>query len=289
MSNLAGYVDFHIHAIGIEELVSKNPNLLRCIKDVFYLRTRPQPLTVLIKQMEQANVEKGILYSIDAKRVHNCEMPGNDLIYELVKEHQDLFMGIGSIDPLSENALSELEKLYSKYEFLGVFLSPAYQEFNPLDSRLFKVYELLEDSRMLLVFHTGLPWNNKLPMKWSNPLIVDDIARKYNKLIIVLTHMGWPWLDDLYAVMFRNRNVYAITSGVYTGSPFEHMRTILVEGYRKRVTERFLSERLLFGSEFPRMEIWKMVDAIERLEIASDVKMNILRNNALRLIRSLGR
>ena len=101
--------------------------------------------------------------------------------------------------------------------------------------------------------------------------------------------MAWPWIDDLYAVMFRNRNVYAITSGVFTGTPKEHLRTILTEGYRRRITERFIADRLLFGSEFPRMEIWKMVDAILSTNLSENTKIMILRDNAVSLLTSLNK
>ena len=286
---MKGYIDFLVYALGIKELIAKAPKLDEYTREVFYLRTSPQPLEVLIKQMEEANVERGILYSINAKRSHGCDMPGNDLLYEIIKKRPELFIGIGSIDPLDDDSLKELERLYSNYEFIGIFLSPAYQLFNPCDEKLSRVYEFLEDNKMLLVLHMGLTWNNKLPIKWSNPLIVDEIARKYSKLKIVITHMAWPWIDDLYTVMFRNRNVYAITSGVFTGTPKEHLRTILTEGYRRRITERFIADRLLFGSEFPRMEIWKMVDAILSTNLSENTKIMILRDNAVSLLTSISK
>jgi len=281
---MSGYIDFHIHALGIREYIKSNPKLRECIKKIFYLNTSPQPIKVLFKQMEQANVEKGVLISLDATRVFNCNLPGNDIVYELVRNYPSKFIGIGSVDPLKPDVMSELEKIYSKYEFKGVFLSPAYQGFNPLSENVSKIYEYLQDHNMMLIIQLGMIWYHKVSLKWNNPLIIDDVARSYRNLKIIITHMAWPWIEDLYTVMFRNRNVYAIVSGVFTGTPEEHLRTILIEGYRRRITERFICHRLLFGSEFPRMEIWKMSKAIENSNLSEYAKRRILRDNALELL-----
>lgn len=282
---MSGYIDFHIHFIGIREHIEKDPKLKKCLEEVFYLYTSPQPLEILISQMEIAKVKKGVLLSLDCKKTFGCEMPSNETVANVVKEYSDLFVGIGSLNPKEKEVVSKLEDIYSKYEFRGIFLSPQYQQFDPTDNSISTIYEFLQDHKMLLIMHMGLTWNPKVPVSYSRPLLLDRIAGEYNQLPIIITHMGWPWLEELYTIMFRHRNVYAITSGVYTGSPKEHLATVLVEGYRKRITERFLEDRILFGSEFPRMEIWKMVEAVENLDLDEEVKKNILKNNGEKLLK----
>ena len=53
----------------------------------------------------------------------------------------------------------------------------------------------------------------------------------------------------------------------------------------KRVIERFLGEKIVFGSDYPRIEVPKMVLAIKNLDINEEIKTKILYENALKILK----
>jgi predicted TIM-barrel fold metal-dependent hydrolase len=87
-------------------------------------------------------------------------------------------------------------------------------------------------------------------------------------------------LWDAVAVAVRNPNVYLDTAGTYVGTPVEHVRQVLTT-LSPRVIENVLGERLMFGSDFPRIEMNKMFDAVATLPIRGDILSAILSENAL--------
>jgi len=91
--------------------------------------------------------------------------------------------------------------------------------------------------------------------------------------------MGWPWLWDAVAVAIRNPNVYLDTAGTYVGTPMEHVRQI-TSTLSSRVIENVLGGQLMFGSDFPRIEMNKMFDAVTALPIRRDALTAILGGNA---------
>ena len=80
-------------------------------------------------------------------------------------------------------------------------------------------------------------------------------------------------------VTIRNTNVYLDTAGCYAGTPVEHVRQI-VSTLSSRVIENVLGERLMFGSDYPRIEMNKMFDAVSGLPVRRDVLTAILGGNA---------
>jgi predicted TIM-barrel fold metal-dependent hydrolase len=92
--------------------------------------------------------------------------------------------------------------------------------------------------------------------------------------------MGWPWLWEAVTVTMRNPNVYLDTAGTYVGTPIEHVRQFTAT-LSPRVIENALGERLMFGSDYPRIEMNKMFEAVTALPIRRDALMSILGGNAL--------
>jgi hypothetical protein len=162
----------------------------------------------------------------------------------------------------------------------GLKLNPALQEFDPASPSALQVYKEAERLEMPILVHTGITFSNRFSIQHNRPLIYDDIARKHPKLKICLAHMGWPWLWDAVTVAIRNPNVYLDTAGTHVGTPAEHVRQI-TSTLSSRVIENVLGERLMFGSDYPRIEMNKMFDAVTAFPIRREVLAGILDGNVL--------
>ncbi len=121
-------------------------------------------------------------------------------------------------------------------------------------------------------------------LRLNAPILWDDVAIRMPDLRIVLAHMGWPWTWEAAALAMKHPNVYLDLSGVYTGTPVEHLTFLLQEVLPRRVVERFLSEKLVFGSNFPRMEEEKMAAAFTSLPLDEVCRERIGYQNAARLL-----
>ncbi|MDW8062318.1 MAG: amidohydrolase family protein [Nitrososphaerota archaeon] len=278
-------IDFHVHPVNVEELHRASPDMTTALRDVYGLRIGLQPLRVFVDQLRSFGVSKAVILGLDLSRLYGVKLPSNEELAKIISEYPDLFIGFIGLDPLKgDEALDEIEKYIDKRKFRGVKLHPSLQGFRPDDERVYPVYELLENIGAILMIHTGFSWNTRSNLGYSYPLLIEPIASKFKGLKIVLTHMGWPWIWESICLALRYENVYLDTADTFTGTPREHLRRVFVEILGVRFVEAFLRDKVLFGSNHPRMESGKIIEAIRSLPIGSESRESILGLNALRIL-----
>jgi len=274
------WIDVHVHPLLVKELTDSRPSLLQDARELFALRTAPQPLSTLLAEMDLCKVERSVLLAIDCQKFHGSKMPSNDEVASLVRQNGRRFIGFGSVDPDSKQAaLVELKRSKDQLGLRGLKLNPALQEFDPSGPAALELYKEAERLEMPILLHTGITFSNQFSIQHNQPLIFDDVARKHPKLKICLAHMGWPWLWDAVTAAIRNPNVYLDTAGAYAGAPLENVRQV-TSVVPPRVIENTLGDRLMFGSDYPRIEMNKMLAAISTIPVRQDVMEAILGGNA---------
>jgi len=278
-------VDVHVHPLLVSEILEKYSALLSKVREIFGIGTAPQPVEIILRQMDIADIDKVILLPIDCRTRFGVELPPIEAVMELVEKYPDRLLGFTSIDPMRADAVELLKKQVSKYEVKGVKLNPALQGFNPLDNKVLEFLKKCMELELPVLVHTGHVWTERDNVEYVNPLIWDRIATLIPDLKIILAHMGFPWLWETFIVLTRHKNVYTDISNVYTGSPMEHLKYILTEALPRRIIERFLSDKVIFGSDYPRIEINKMAEALDRLDIDSQVKERIYGLNLRKVVK----
>lgn len=133
----------------------------------------------------------------------------------------------------------------------------------PTDPGYEPFYRLALEHNLPVMFHTGDPWGPKTRVSDSMPLLLDDVAREFPDLRIVLCHMGCPWHVDAADMMWRQPNVWVDLSGLYVGpgQPLEDMcrtgklRTIpgstVMSDLIEALTLVNRYDRVLYASDFP--------------------------------------
>jgi len=152
------------------------------------------------------------------------------------------------------------------YSCLKIYL--AYVPKYATDPFYRRFYNLAEKKRVPIVFHTGDPYDKKALVKYADPLTIDEIAVRYPKVTFVLAHLGNPWIQSAAEVTFKNDNVYADTSGLMLGdlskSNPEAVEELVVKPIRWFLTYVESPTKLLFGSDWPLVEIGPYVAAVKR-------------------------
>ena len=87
-----------------------------------------------------------------------------------------------------------------------------------------------------------MPGGGGIRLKYSNPMLLDDVAVDFPELPIILAHPSFPWQDEALAVACTSRNVYIDLSG---WSP-KYFPPKLVQ-----YANTLLKHKVLFGSDFP--------------------------------------
>jgi predicted TIM-barrel fold metal-dependent hydrolase len=276
-------IDFHTYPVNIKEFVEKDTSLQKCIQEVFGLISGLQPLETFLLRMDVAGIDKAVLLPIDCSTARGCKLFSNEQIAQVCKV-SDRFIGFASVDPHKSTARDDLKKAVDDLGLKGLKLSPGLQEFYPNDKKLYPLYKTASDLKIPVMVHTGINWGKKARIKYSLPLLMEDVAFDFPNLNIVLTRMGWPWVLDTVALLLKYPNVYCDTAGHVFGSVKEFIHFELAMQIPISTIENSLRNKLIFGSDYPRIWIKAMVDAVKTLGLSEECLNLIFRKNAEKLL-----
>ncbi|MFC1792796.1 amidohydrolase family protein [Planctomycetota bacterium] len=202
---------------------------------------------------------------------------------------------IGAVDPskgLNKTEMQAVKDQLDKHRDVIVSLK-CYLGYHgdPMDPGYQPFYKLALDCNLPVIFHTGDTASNKTDLTKAHPLRVDEVARKYPKMRIVMAHMGNPWFTEAALTAWRHPNVWVDVSGWYVGSPKvldemvqSGLQTIPGGGFImsdiiKALTFMNKYDRILYGSDYPIVQMSSYRRFIEAV-IPKEHHEKVFRKNA---------
>ncbi len=276
-------IDFHTHPVLIREFTEKYPNYIRVAREVFNIGNNFQPLETFFLQMDVAGIEKAVLLPIACERARKDPVSSNEQVAELCGM-SDRFIGFASVDPMLSNAPKALESAITGLGLKGLKLDAALQDFDLNDPAVFDVYEAAASLRIPVLIHTGMSWAPETPLEQGQPLLLEKAIRRFSNLRFVLAHWGWPWVWDATALALKYPNVFLDTSCLYYDGPTEFFQFVFSRQIPTTLIERSLRNQVVFGSNYPRVEIKNIVRALKSLSLTDGCLEKIFSTNAERLL-----
>lgn len=166
-----------------------------------------------------------------------------------------------------------------------------YRGLRPDDPRYAPYFALAEELDIPVALHLGegppaaarFPGYETYRVDMGQPLLLEDVLRKYPKLRIYVMHYGSPFVEQMIAMMFTYPNLYVDVAMNDWGFPRAQFHDAL-----KRMVDAGLEKRILFGSDqmYWPDAIGEAIKAIETAPFLSAAqKRDILYNNAARFLR----
>ncbi|MBC8387374.1 MAG: amidohydrolase [Actinobacteria bacterium] len=261
-------IDAHTHPVLIKKYIKKH-NLTKNVREGFNLQNALEPIETFYYQMDNAGIERSILLPIDTKKTFGYRIFDNEIIAEICREN-DRFIGFASLDPNSEDCLDNYEKAFHDLNLKGLKLDPSIQYFYPNDfcnKSLIEIYKKCEKENIPITFHSGLSFIKESVMKYSYPLLFEEVAQRFPKLNIIIAHFGWPWVLETTALSIKYSNIFIDTSCLYAEKPKDFINYVFNGQIREGFIENSLRYKVIFGSNHPRIEILKMVEAMRSLKL----------------------
>lgn len=197
-------------------------------------------------------VDMSLVFGFRSERLE-AHVP-NEFIAEFVSQDPQRRAGVAGVDPMSANALDQLDAAIAM-GFIGVNLSPACQGFHPMHSQAVAIYERCEESRMPVFFTLGDPIPASAMLEFARPVLLDEVARTFPDLRLVINQIGNPWIDETLALLSKHEHLYADVSGVATRQ--WQLYSALLGALHLGVMDK-----LLFASGFPRETPATVIEAL---------------------------
>jgi uncharacterized protein len=224
-----------------------------------------------------------VVFTIDA-RTGSGHPPNSvdDLVAGAVRNN-DVLIPFGSVDPWHERrAVHRVHSLVNEFGVKGFKFHPSVQAFEPNDRRFYPIYAAIAEAGVPALFHTGqtglgsgLPGGHGIKLRYSDPMLLDDVAADFPELTIIMAHPAVPWVDAQIAIASHKSNVYIDLSGwspTYFPPQLVHAAT------------RQLRTKVLFGTDFPYITLERWRRDFDALDIDPRVRGLIFKENALRVL-----
>ncbi len=277
-------VDVHVHieADG-HGCFSLDDELLAASAKYFRADHDRSPTLEKIADMYRSLRMAAVVFTVDAGTFTGHPALSSEEIADKAREHADVLIPFGSVDPLrGAAAVEQARRLVTEHGARGFKFHPSLQGFSPADPRFYPLWEQIESLRVPALFHTGqtgigagLPGGRGIKLRLSDPMLLDDVAADFPGLTVILAHPSVPWADSAISMATHKSNVYIDLSG---WSP-KYFPPSLV-----RAANSYLQDKVLFGTDFPLLTPERWLRDFETLDIKPDVRPKILKDNAVALL-----
>jgi predicted TIM-barrel fold metal-dependent hydrolase len=197
-------------------------------------------------------VDRAIVLAFKSNYLH-AEIP-NRYVSEYVRRYSSKLIGFAGIDPTEDGWLDELSAAQEELGLKGVTISPGLQDFHPADTRAMKLYAECARRGMPVLFEQSHR-SVAAKMEYARPLLVDEVAREFPALRIVVSHLGYPWVHETVVLLAKHANVFADVAGLLRHPWLSY--NALMPAY-----EYGVMEKLLFGSDFPHRSPAECIEAL---------------------------
>ncbi len=275
-------IDIHVHP-KTEEFIRASGSRAVQMAAYFGRENKAVSFDELAAQYRARSMMACLMNSRDVKGAEQIPVP-NERIAEAVRDHPDVFLGFGAIDPHEvEASLEEIDKI-AELGLRGLGeLNPGRQRFFANDERYYPLWERAAKRGLILLFHTGMmgagagtPGGMGHKLKYTQPIpYLDDVAADFPTLQIIGAHPSWPWQEESLAIARHKSNFWIDLSG---WAP-KYFPPELV-----RYANTIIQDKVLFGSDWPAVKPERWLEEFAALPIKDEVRPKILLANAKRLL-----
>ena len=222
-----------------------------------------------------------VVFTVDAQTASGHRPNSVDDLVDGAARNNDVLIPFGSVDPLGPDPVARVGDLLNR-GVKGFKFHPSLQGFEPNDRCYYPIYEAIAAAGVPALFHTGqtglgsaLPGGHGIKLRYSDPMLLDDVAADFPLLTIVMAHPAVPWVDSQIAIAAHKANCYIDLSG---WSP-KYFPPQLIKAIGRQ-----LRTKVLFGTDHPYITVERWRRDFETLEVDPDALPLILKGNAMRVL-----
>ncbi|MGH7067065.1 MAG: amidohydrolase family protein [Acetobacteraceae bacterium] len=159
------------------------------------------PLASFVAIMDRAGVERGVLRA------------PNHVIAGVLASYPDRFIGMASVSPHDGmRGVRELERLVREHGFGGLRVSALFNMIPASDRRYYPLYAKCVELEIPVRIYCNMNYANDRPYDLGHPRHIDQVAVDFPELRIIAGLSGWPWVNEMVALLRRHPNLYCDTA-----------------------------------------------------------------------------
>jgi len=244
---------------------------------------KQKSMELLLKEMQQAEVERAVIplrkFSSNANFSENIpNVYSNEDLDDILRRYPQKFIGMAGVDYFDgiDQMIRDVDHYVVHGMSQGVFFEPSVgvKPTFANNKDLYPFYAFCRDLDIPLLLTFG--GTGSMYPEFYYPAVIDEVARDFPNMTIIIGHGGWPWVREICAVACNRKNVY-ISPDLYGVNTPGYQDYIQAANYR-------LQDKIIFGSAYPCLPIQDAVNFYKNSGIKEDIQEKIFYRNAMRAL-----
>jgi len=227
----------------------------------------------LIAAMDAAGVQTALATDLLAwsyVRQTRFAMDMTERIADLSKRFPGRILGLADYDPRNiRQSLEKLDRDINWHGFVGVYVHIYGYDIGLDHRKMYPLYARCEELGVPVSMQVGHVLE-AMPSEHGRPMQLDRIACDFPDLVIIGTHTGYPWVDEMLAVANKWPNVY-VNIAAWLPKYFGPNLTQFLRG-------RSTHKKVIFGTN--GLDWSRYLQEFEKLDIPEERARAILWENA---------
>lgn len=203
---------------------------------------------------------------------------GFDDIEKWSQRHPGRFAGLYTLDPTSGIAgVRRAEEALAKSYFVGLHIHTHSWDREFDDRDYYPYYALAADCDVPVVMQAGTS-GGRTASACGKPIGIDRPALFFEDVRFVLSHTGWPWVDEALAMVSKHRHVYLGTAAY----PPHHWSDALV-----RFIDGAGRGQVMLGTSFPVVGHRHALTRLADIPLSDEARSGLLEETARRVFTRL--
>jgi predicted TIM-barrel fold metal-dependent hydrolase len=135
------------------------------------------------------------------------------VVARAIDAHPQRFKGFVYLDPSDcMGAVRRLERAVRDFQITIAHIMPSIVGLPPTHPTYFPVYAKCVELGVPLRVNIGQPGPSRRA-ELQRPMLLDEVLLTFPELMLVGAHLGYPWLDEVVALLRKYPNFHVMTSG----------------------------------------------------------------------------
>jgi predicted TIM-barrel fold metal-dependent hydrolase len=149
----------------------------------------------------------------------------NEETTALLRRYPDRFLGLARIsitEFMGMRGVRELERLVRDEGFHALGVSALVDGIPASDRRYYPLYTKASELGIPVRIYSAMNYANDRPYDLGHPRHLDQVAMDFPELVLIAGLGGWPWVNEMVALVRRHPNLHVDTSAhraKYLGQP----------------------------------------------------------------------
>jgi len=256
-------IDGHSH---MYQTFAASSGLKKSVKEI-----KGFDIDLLLKRLDEIEVSQFQTMPQEMTRIQGQWLGSNELSADIQRQAPTRIVSFAAAEPLDAQQvfnrarLKEVERAIVEKGLKGLLLTPPYGHYYSNDGRVYPFYEKAVELDIPVYFHHSHMFGSakNCPLKYARIWLLDDLTIDFPELRFNVEHMGYPWTEELLAIMARCPNVYTDIA-MYIDPYGGIRRRLLLARNLGMAREYGVLDHVFYGSDYVGENIDEYVNLLQR-------------------------